>query len=85
VSTLGYLMYLVSTTISYISHKKIVPTYYTTEKEYVVDAEAKKKIVCLENILEDLEEKQVNTTLILMENIVDVYMILLSDSYCLMI
>jgi len=51
----------------------------------VIDAQATKKIVCLENILEDLEEEQVNTTLILMENIVDVYMILISDSYCLMI
>jgi hypothetical protein len=51
----------------------------------VIDAWTTKKIVCLENILEDLEEKQVITTLIFMENIVDVYMILISDSYCLMI
>jgi hypothetical protein len=54
VSTLGYLMSLGSTNIFWRSHKQSVPTYSTTEEEYVVAAEATKEIVWLKKILEYL-------------------------------
>jgi hypothetical protein len=68
VSTSGYLMSLGSTTISWRSHKQFVPTDSTTEVEYVVVAEATKEIVWLRKILEDLQEKQVNATPLLIDN-----------------
>jgi hypothetical protein len=46
VSTLGYLMSLGSTTVSWRSHKQSVPADSTTEEEYVEAAKATKEIVC---------------------------------------
>jgi hypothetical protein len=68
VSTSGYLMSLGSTIVSWRSHKQSVPTDSTTEEEYVAVAEATKEIVWLRKILEDLQEKQVNSTPLLVDN-----------------
>jgi hypothetical protein len=50
------------------SHKQSVPTDSTTEAEYVAVAEATKEIVWLRKILEDLQEKQVHSTPLLIDN-----------------
>jgi hypothetical protein len=68
VSTLGYLMSLGSTIVSWRSCKQLVPTDSTTEEEYVVATEATKEIVWLRKILEYLQEKQVNSTPLLVDN-----------------
>jgi hypothetical protein len=54
VSTLGYLMSLGSTTVSWRSHKQSTLADSTTEAEYVAAAEAMKEIMWLRKILEDL-------------------------------
>jgi len=54
VSTSGHAMSLGSGAISWISHKKSVPTDSTTEAEYVATAEATKEILWLRKILEYL-------------------------------
>jgi hypothetical protein len=57
VFTLGYLMSLGLITISWRSHKQSVLADSTTEAKYVAAVEAKKEIVWLRKILEDLQEK----------------------------
>jgi len=56
------------TTISWRSCKQSIPTHSTIEAAYVVSAEATKEFVWLRKILDDLEEKQVNATLVLIDN-----------------
>ena len=68
VSTSGYTMSLGSAAVSWRSHKQSVPTDSTTEAEYVAVAEATKEIVWLRKILEDLQEKQENSTPLLVDN-----------------
>jgi hypothetical protein len=68
VSTSGYLMSLGSTTVSWRSRKQLVPTDSTTEEEYVAVVEAMKEIVWLRKILEYLQEKQVNSNPLLVDN-----------------
>jgi hypothetical protein len=68
VSTLGYLVNLGSTTISWRSYKQFVPTDSTIEVEYVVVAEETKEIAWLRNILEDLQETQMYATPLLIDN-----------------
>ena len=54
VSTLGYVMSLGSAAISLRSRKQSIPIDSTTKVEYVAVAEARKEIVWLRKILEDL-------------------------------
>jgi hypothetical protein len=54
--------------LSWRSCKQSVPIDSTTEEEYVEAAEETKEIVWLRKILEVLQEKQVNSTLLLVEN-----------------
>jgi L-rhamnose isomerase len=61
-------MSLGSTVVSWISHKQSIPANSTTKEEYVLATEATKEIVCLKKILEDLQEKQVNSTPLLFGN-----------------
>jgi hypothetical protein len=68
VSTSYYLMSLGSTIVSWRSCKQPIPTDSTTEAKYVVVVEAMKEIVWLRKILEYLQEKQVNSTPLLVEN-----------------
>ena len=68
VSTSGYLMSLGSTIVSWKSHKQSIPMYSTIEAEYVATAEVTKEIVWFRKILEDLQEKQVNSTPLLVDN-----------------
>eukprot|EP00253_Pinus_taeda_P018554 PITA_18554 len=48
--------------------RQSIPTNSTTEAEYVAVAEATKKIVWLKKILEDLQEEQVHSTPLLIDN-----------------
>ena len=68
VSTSGYAMSLGSGAVSWRSHKQSVPADSTTEAEYVAAAEATKEIVWLRKILEDLQVKQVQSTLLMIDN-----------------
>jgi hypothetical protein len=68
VSTSGYLMSLGSTIVSWRARKQLVPVDSTTEAEYVAVVEATKEIVWLRNILEDLQDKQVNSSPLLVDN-----------------
>ena len=68
VSTYGYTMSLGSATVSWRSRKQSVLTDSTTKAEHVAAAEATKEIVWLRNILEDLQEKQENSTPLLIDN-----------------
>ena len=68
VSTSGYTMSLGSAAVSWISRKQSVPANSTTETEYVAAVEATKEIVWIRNILEDLQEKQENSTPLLIDN-----------------
>ena len=68
VSTSGYTMSLGSAAVSWRSRKQSVPTDSTTEAEYVAAAEAMKEIVWIRNILEYLQEKQENSTPLLIDN-----------------
>ena len=68
VSTSGYTMNLGSAAVSWRSRKQSVPTDSTTEEEYVAATEAKKEIIWLRKKLEDLQEKQENSTPLLIDN-----------------
>ena len=68
VSTSGYTLSLGSVAVSWRSCKQSVPVDSTTEAEYVAAAEATKEIVWLRKILEDLQEKQENSTPLLINN-----------------
>eukprot|EP00253_Pinus_taeda_P010490 PITA_10490 len=68
VSTSGYAMSLGSGTVSWKSHKQLVPVDSTTEAEYVAATEATKEIVWLRKILEDLQVKQVQSTPLMIDN-----------------
>jgi hypothetical protein len=68
VSTSFYLTSLGSINFSWISHKQLVPKDSTIEEEYVASIEVTKEIVWLRKILEDLQEKQVNYTPLLVDN-----------------
>ena len=48
--------------------QKSVPADSTTEAKYVATAEAMKEIIWLRKILEDLQEKQENSTPLLIDN-----------------
>ena len=61
-------MSLGSAAVSWRSRKQSVPADSTTEAEYVAAAEATKEIVWLRKILEDLQEKQENSTPLLIDN-----------------
>jgi hypothetical protein len=61
-------MSLGSEVVSWRSRKQSVPADSTTEAEYVAVAEATKEIVWLRKILEDLQEKQVNSSPLLVDN-----------------
>ena len=61
-------MSLGSTTISWRSHKQLVLADLTTKEEYVEVAEEAKDIVWLMKILEYLQEKQENSTHLLIDN-----------------
>ena len=62
VSTSGYTISLGSAAVSWRSRKQLVSADSTTEEEYVAAAKATKEIVWLRKILEDLQEKQENST-----------------------
>ena len=68
VSTSRYTMSLGSVAVSWRSRKQSVPPDSTTEAKYVAAAEATKEIVWLRKILEDLQEKQENSTPLLVDN-----------------
>eukprot|EP00253_Pinus_taeda_P012748 PITA_12748 len=68
VSTSGYAMSLGSGAVSWRSRKQSIPTDSTTEAEYVAVAEAKKEIVWLRKILEDLQVKQLQLTPLMIDN-----------------
>jgi hypothetical protein len=68
VSTLGYLMSLGSTSITWRSLKQIVPVDSTIEAEYVATSQVTKEIIWLRKILEDLQEKQMTSTPLLVDN-----------------
>ena len=61
-------MSLGSVAVSWRSRKQSVPADSTTKAEYVAAAEAMKEIVWLRKILEDLQEKQENSTPLLVDN-----------------
>ena len=61
-------MNLGSTAITWRSRKQYVPADSTTEAEYVVAAQATKEIIWLRKILEDLQEKQMNSTPLFVDN-----------------
>ncbi|XP_059067424.1 secreted RxLR effector protein 161-like [Cryptomeria japonica] len=67
-STFGYLMTLGSTTVTWRSKKQIVHADSTTKEEYVAAAQATKEIVWLRKILEDLQEKQMTSTPLFVDN-----------------
>jgi hypothetical protein len=68
VSTSCCLMSLGLASISWRSRKQSVLADSTTEAEYVAVVEVTKEIVWLKKILEDLQEKQVNSTPLLVDN-----------------
>eukprot|EP00253_Pinus_taeda_P001526 PITA_01526 len=68
VSNSSYVMSLGSGAISWRSRKQSVPTNSTTKADYVAVAKATKEIVWLRKILEDLQEKQVHSTPLLINN-----------------
>ena len=68
VSTLGYLMNIGSIAITWRSRKQSVPADSTTEAEYVAAAQATKEIIWLHKILEDLQEKQMTSTPLFVDN-----------------
>ena len=61
-------MSLGSAAVSWRSRKQSVPVDSTTEEEYVAATEATKEIVWLSKILEYLQEKQENSTPLLIDN-----------------
>ena len=80
VSTSGYTMSLVSASVSWRSRKQSVPVDSTIEAEYVAAAEAMKEIVWLRKILEDLQEKQENSTPLLVDNTSAIKLLRILDS-----
>ena len=68
VSTSGYTMSLGSAVVSWRSCKQSVSADSKTEAEYVAAVEATKEIVWLREILEYLQEKQENSTPLLVDN-----------------
>jgi hypothetical protein len=68
VSTSGYFMNLGSIAISRRSCKQSVLVDSTTEAKYVAVADLTKEILWVRKILEDLQEKQVNATPVLIDN-----------------
>lgn len=68
VFTLDYVMIIRSGIVSLRSHKQSVLIYSTSEAEYVVATEATKEIVWLRKILEHLQEKEVHSTPLLIDN-----------------
>ena len=68
VSTSGYLMNLGSTTITWRSQKQYVPVDSTIEEKYVAVDQATKEIIWLRKILEDLQEKQMTSTPLFVDN-----------------
>jgi hypothetical protein len=68
VSTSGYLMNLGSTTITWRSRKKYVPVDSTIEAEYIATAQATKEIIWLQKNLEDLQEKQMTSMPLFVDN-----------------
>ena len=68
VSTSGYTMGLGSIVVSWRSRKQSVLADSTTEAEYVAVVEATKEIVWIRKVLEDLQEKQENSTPLLIDN-----------------
>eukprot|EP00253_Pinus_taeda_P036323 PITA_36323 len=68
VSTSGYAMSLGLGVVSWISHKQSVPTDSAIEEEYVATPKATKEIVWLRKILQYLQEKQIHSTPIMIEN-----------------
>eukprot|EP00253_Pinus_taeda_P025912 PITA_25912 len=65
---MGYAMSLASRVVSWRSRKQSVPLHSTTKEEYVAIAEATKEIVWIRKILEDLQEKQVHSTPLMIDN-----------------
>ena len=61
-------MSLGSTIVFWRSHKQFVPTDSITKEKYVAITEATKEIVWLRKILEDLQEKQENSTHLVIDN-----------------
>lgn len=61
-------MSLGSIAISWRSHKQSIPTDSTTEVEYVAVVETTEMIVWLRKIIEDLQEKQIQPTPLLIDN-----------------
>jgi hypothetical protein len=61
-------MSLRSKNFSWRSHKQLVPIDSTTKTEYVAAAKVMKEIVWLRKILEYLQEKQLNSTPLLVDN-----------------
>ena len=61
-------MSLGSVVVSWRSCKESVPADSTTKEKYVAAAEATKEIVWFRKILEDLQEKQENSTPLLVDN-----------------
>lgn len=61
-------MNLGSTTISWRSSKQSVHVDSTTESKYVATAQAMKEIIWLHEILEDLQEKQKDSTTLFVDN-----------------
>ena len=57
-----------STTITWRSRKKSVPADSTIEAEYVAAAQATKEIIWLHKILEYLQEKQMTSTPLFVDN-----------------
>ena len=68
VSTSGYVMSLGSGVVSSGSCKQSIPVDSTTEAKYVAATEAARKIVWLRKILEYLQEKQMHSTPLLIDN-----------------
>ena len=68
VSTSGYTMSLGSAVVSWRSRKQSIPADSTIEAEYVATGEATKEIVWLTKMLEYLQEKQENSTPLLVDN-----------------
>jgi hypothetical protein len=68
VSNSSYLMSLGLKNVSWRSCKQSVLSNCTTKEEYVVVVEESKEILWFKKILEDLQEKQVNYTPLLVDN-----------------
>jgi hypothetical protein len=68
VSPSGYLMNLGSAAITWRSRKQSVPADSTTEAKYVAAAQDTKEIIWLRKILEDLQEKQMTSTPLFVDN-----------------